>query len=438
MNMKAYLEHFQQHQSTCVGHDLPWLVQIRAENFAHFTEIGFPHRHQENWKYTDLSFLAKKTYRSALRHTTVTKADIQPYQLADTQIPQLVFINGYFDPALSNLDPLPSGITLQSLHTALSENPEKIKSFLHAAHASVLENVNTAFFSDGVFLHVAKNTQAASPIHLLLCSTESTEDTLQAYKNICILEKNTQLTIFEQHVSLAETNTNAQSIKNTHTHFHLQQGANLHYYKLQQENKNTVHLAETQIEQLQDSQLTSHSISLGGKLTRENLHVALNAIGASCELNGFYALADAQHTDHHTRIDHFFPQGTSKECYKGILNDQAKGVFNGKVIVHPNAQKTSAQQVNKNILLSNTAEINTKPELEIYADDVQCTHGATVGEIDRDALFYLQSRGLDLAAARALLVHAFCDEVLERMAHPAIAQQIKAAAAAKINALIEV
>lgn len=434
--MKAYLAHFQQHQSTCLGHDLPWLVQARAENFAHFAEMGFPNRHQENWKYTDLSFLAKKTYRSAGRNTTITKADIQLYQLQDTPIPQLVFINGYFDAALSTLDNLPPGITLQPLHTVLSENPEKIKSFLHAANPSVLEHFNMAFFSDGVFLHVAKNTQVASPLHLLLCSTENTEDTLQAYKNIFILEQNTQLTLLEQHVSLS--NIAPSSIKNIHSRFHLQQGANLHYYKLQQENKNTLHLAETQIQQHQDSQLTSHSISLGGKLTRENLHVALNATGASCELNGFYALADAQHTDHHTRIDHFFPQGTSKECYKGILNDQAKGVFNGKVIVHPDAQKTNAQQVNKNILLSSTAEINTKPELEIYADDVQCTHGATVGEIDTDALFYLQSRGLDAAAARALLVHAFCDEVLERMAHPAIAPYIHTAAAEKINALIEV
>jgi len=438
--MNSYIEHFQRLKPTFIGNHLPWLRRARETSLAHFMAEGFPNRHQEEWKYTDLSFLAKQHYEWAPRNESVTREMIAKYQLENTPTHQLVFIDGYFDATLSTVTNLPHGVTLNALNEILLHHPEQVEPYLSEptdSSPSALVSLNTAFISDGIFLHIPKNTYVEHPIHLLFLTTDITNDSMLNNRNIVVLEENSQASVFEQHAALEDLKP-AQKIlaKNILTTVTVKQGAHLNYYKLQQEHTDTIHLAHTDIQQSRDSQVTSYSISLGAKLTRDNLNIALNDTGASCELNGFYALSEKQHTDHHTRIDHFHPHGTSSECYKTVLKDQAKGVFNGKVVVHPQAQKTKSQQVNKNLLLSNTAEMNTKPELEIYADDVQCTHGATVGEIEPDALFYLRSRGLDEAAAISLLVHAFCDDILQRMQHIEIKQYIQKAIAEKLEKLL--
>lgn len=435
--MNTYLDYYQQLKPQLAGNNLPWLAHARETSMARFVEAGFPNRHLEDWKYTDLTFLAKQHYQHTAPHTQITQSSIAPYQIENTN--QLVFVNGRFDSTLSRIENLPTDVVLLSLSQALQQTPEKLAPYFEETASekpfySTLIDLNTALASDGVFLYIPKNTTLESPIHFLFLTTTPTENTLLNNRNIILLEENSRAVVFEQHAALDSENTTPSNLtKNNFTTVHLNKGAQLHYYKLQQENRESIHLAQTEFSQARDSQLISHSISLGSRLARDNLTVGLNDIGASCELNGFYALSDKQHTDHHTRVDHYHPHGTSSECYKGILKDHAKGVFNGKVIVHPAAQKTSSQQINKNLLLSGTAEMNTKPELEIYADDVKCTHGATVGQIEPDALFYLRSRGFDKTAATALLMHAFCDEVLQKMKHAAIADCIRKAVMEKIE-----
>jgi Fe-S cluster assembly protein SufD len=425
--MKSYLEHFEQLKPTLIGKDLPWLAAAREKSLSRFMARGFPNRHMEDWKYTDLTFLAKQTFAIASAHNT-TSFDLNQRWHSTTC---LVFIDGCFNPALSKITELPSNLIVCSLQAALLNHPEQIKPYLAQESSSALINLNTAFMMDGLFVQIPKNTELKSPIHLLFLSTG--ENTFSNNRNIFIVEENAQAIFVEEHAALHNT---PAILKNLTTQIDLKKNARLTYYKLQQENKDTVHLAHTDIKQAQDSQLQSYSISLGGMLARDNLNIQLNATGAACELNGFYALSEKQHIDHHTRIDHYFPHGTSTERYKGILKDHAKGVFNGKVIVHPDAQHTHSQQINKNLLLSSTAEMNTKPELEIYADDVQCTHGATVGQIEPDALFYLRSRGLSQDAAMNLLVHAFCEDVLQRLPDPDIAAYIHQAVGKKIASLL--
>jgi Fe-S cluster assembly protein SufD len=365
---------------------------------------------------------------------------IGQYQLENTPTHQLVFVDGYFDATLSTINQLPEGVILSSLNEALLHQPEYIEPHLSENEnpsSCALINLNTAFMSDGFFLYVPKNTALAHPIHLLFLTTHLDNNTLLNNRNIILLAENSTATLLEQHVALSHLkSTEHHLIKNSFTTVETKENAQLHYYKLQQEHAQTIHLAHTEVQQSRDSQVISYSISLGSKLARDDLHVKLNGTGASCELNGFYALSDKQHTDHHTRIDHYYPHGDSRECYKGILKDHAKGVFNGKVIVHPQAQKTNSEQLNKNLLLSNTAEMNTKPELEIYADDVKCTHGSTVGQIEPDTLFYLRSRGLDEAEATTLLVHAFYDDILQRMKNSEISHALQLAVTKKIENLL--
>lgn len=429
-----YSAQFKQLKPTFIGNHLPWLRTVREKSLARFLSTGFPSRREEDWRYTDLTFLAQQTFSWAPRNESITPELIAKHRLENISSHQLVFIDGYFCAALSTMENLPTGATLISLNEAFLSQPENIEPHLKEALNSPLVDLNTAFIADGIFLHVAKNIHLPSPIYVLYLSTDVCKNTLINNRNIFLLEENSQVTLFEEHATLYESNaTDAPLVKNIFTQIILKNGARLDYYKLQKEAKNTIHIARTDIDQSRDTQLRSYSISLGAKLARDNLNVALNDTGASCELNGFYALCDNQHTDHHTRIDHHHPHGTSNECYKGILSDHAKGVFNGKVVVHPNAQKTQSQQINKNLLLSKTAEMNTKPELEIYADDVQCTHGATVGQLELDALFYLRSRGIDEADAINLLTHAFCDDLLNRMRHEQIAGYVRKAVEEKIG-----
>lgn len=427
--VSPYFDHYQTLKPTFIGNHLPWMRAVRETNLTRALSDEFPSRHQENWKYTDLTFLATQRFNWNPRVDSISATQISHYCLENTPSHRLVFIDGCFCVPLSNLEALPDNITLMSLSEALLLHPERVKPYLEKEAACQLTKINTAFVNDGVVLHISKNTRVEQPIHLLFLSSEASHDTMVNLRNILLLEENSQANILEEHAMLCDTN----QVKNIITQIICQTGATLHYHKLQRESQHTVHIARTEIQQARDSQLHSHSISLGAKLARDDLHVTLNEPGASCELNGFYALSDHQHIDHHTRIDHVSPHCNSDECYKGILQDKAVGVFNGKVIVHPHAQKTSSQQINKNLLLSKTAQMNTKPELEIYADDVKCAHGATVGQIEPEALFYLRSRGLSEADALSLLTHAFYSDVLERIKHPSMVEYIHTAISHKIT-----
>ncbi|HVV68060.1 MAG TPA: Fe-S cluster assembly protein SufD [Gammaproteobacteria bacterium] len=409
---------FQKAQPQLIGQNLPKLQALRKAALAEFLQQGFPSRKEENWKYTDLTFLAKQPLVLASGNTDKMTVPI------DFPAHQLVFVDGHFSQTLSSIHDLEAGVLLLPLGVALTKHAEKLQAFLQQLVATTpLVNFNTAFFSDGVCLWVPPNTVVKKPIHCVFLTSTQQEVCLCSPRNILVLEENSKAVIVEQHLS--ESASHHIYYKNLVTQIEVRKNADLSLYKIQQENPATIHTAMTVINQHADSRVRSCSISLGAKLARDDLNFSLNAPGAYCQLRGLYIASGQQHVDHHTRIDHRSTHGTSDEYYKGILSDQAKGVFNGKVIVHPFAQHTQSQQTNKNILLTQTAEMNTKPELEIYADDVQCTHGATVGQIDDEALFYLRSRGLDAATATSLLTEAFAKDVLSQINEPEIAEYLQ-------------
>lgn len=448
-----YLKQLRHNKNNFIGKHLPWLLDIQKTSLEKFIAQGFPNRYQEDWKYTDLAFLAKKDIAWSIPENPLHQK-IALRHLKENNFSPIVFINGSLCSALSKINHLSPLIQCMSLKEMLLNHPEQIANYLKKNEdASALTHLNTALMSDGLFLHVRENFQLEIPIHLLFLSTAPSINTMVNTRNIIVLEKNAQISLFEEHRSFTpeeflenidiealhkqsslESNPSNQAnlFKNTVTDIFLAQDAKLNYCKLQQEHANTIHVAHTNIAHAKNSHTHSHSISLGAKMARDDLHIQLNDTGASCELNGLYVLSHQQHTDHHTRIDHNAANTSSQECYKGILQDRAKGVFNGKIMVHPNAQKTKSTLLNKTLLLSPIAEMNTKPELEIYADDVQCTHGATVGQIEPEQLFYLRSRGLDFQNATKLLMHAFYQESLGKLKNQSLQQYIETQIAEKI------
>jgi Fe-S cluster assembly protein SufD len=271
--------------------------------------------------------------------------------------------------------------------------------------------LNTALMEDGAFVRIARGVVAEEPIHLLFL-TVAEEGPLVTYpRNLILADENSQATIVETYAAL----DGGVYFNNVVTEIIAAENAVLDHYKIQQESEGAFHIATQQVQQDRDSNFTSHSISLGGALVRNDINAVLNGTGIESTVNGLYLASGRQHVDNHTAIDHAKPHCNSHELYKGILDGHATGVFNGKIFVRPDAQKTDAKQTNQNLLLSADATINTKPQLEIFADDVRCTHGATVGQLDADAIFYLRSRGLGLEEARGLLTYAFASDILERV-----------------------
>ncbi len=388
-------------------------AQWRQQSLELFTRDGFPTKKNEHWRYTDLNFLAKKVFFSSERFNAIGKITYPTLE----QAYHLVFINGFYSEALSSTIDLTSVAEIftvpEAFRLKILANEYTNLAPPTACARNRLLHWNAGSMTDGLVIRIPRNCALTKPIQLLFITTGSVDTSLYyAPRNIFLLEEHSQAVIFEEHVALNADNY----VKNSVMQIDIKPGAKLQYYKLQQEAPAAVHLANTQISQAKDSHLLSFSISLGAELAREDLTVALNEPGATCDLKGLYITAGKQHVDHHTRIDHYAAHTTSVEQYKGILSGESTGVYNGKVIVHPKAQKICSQQTNKNLLLSPKAHINTKPELEIYADDVQCTHGATVSSVEAESLFYLRSRGLDAASAEAVLVQAFAEEILAQMA----------------------
>lgn len=429
----AQFKHVQPH---LVGNTLPWLQTMRQQAFECFLEQGFPKRSQENWKYTDISALEKKPLTIAAIDQTHLASELVANltHLSIEKTYHLIFIDGCYIPQLSNIAALPQETLLIPLSQALLEQTDKIQTCFKAAEsAAPLQHLNTALLTDGVFLYVPKNTKLMQPVRMLFLTTAKKSDVLVSPRNIIIAESNSECVLLEEHVGIDETHY----VKNTFTQIFAAENAKLDYYKIQDEGSAAFHLSNTQVYQQTNSSVHSLSVSLGSRLARDDLDVTLDGKNAECLLNGLYLLSDQQHVDHHTRIDHKASHCNSIEHYKGILSDQSKGVFNGKVVVHPNAQKTSAQQNNQNLLLSKTAEINSKPELEIYADDVKCNHGATVGQISAESLFYLRARGIEKQKAMALLTLGFASEIVNRVKPTELFEYMQQKITGKINRLLE-
>ena len=411
MNKDLYRSQFAQAGPRLVGARLPWLQQARARAFERFAELGFPTLRDEDWKYTSVATLDKRAFRFAPASLNGVSAD-QVGELALAASHLLVFVNGWHSAGLSRLGRLPRGAEVDSLAAVVAERPDRFEALLTRDAESPVNGftaLNTAFWADGAYIDLAAGCALDEPVHLLFITTDA--DLAVQPRNIIHAGAGAWVEVIEHYVGAND----AAYFTNAVTQIQADAGATVVHTKLQQEGSRGHHIADIRAEQRQGSRFTSQSFALGGLLSRNDIATRLDAPGCEATLIGLYLAGGRQHMDHHTRIDHLKPQGTSREFYKGVLDGASRAVFNGRVIVHADAQKTDAQQSNRNLLLSDDAEVDTKPQLEIYADDVKCSHGATVGQLDAEQIYYLRSRGVDDASARALLTYAFAADLATRV-----------------------
>lgn len=405
-----FLEDFRQVERTLPGREAPWLRAQRVAALETFRARGFPTLRHEDWKYTDARPIVQRRFRLGGPSPVPDAATLTPYTLSEYQ---LVFVDGHFIPALSAAARLPAGIEVMSLAEALTRTPERLEPWL-GRYAEPARNgfaaLNAAFLRDGAFIRAAPGTTLEVPLHLLFVAGGAA-DGLTYVRNLIVAEAGATLRVIESYVGFSD----ATGLTNSVTEIALEPGAQVEHYRLGREGEAAYHIGSTHAHLARDSRYTSHCIALGGRIVRHELYATLDGEGAECTLNGLAVTRGRQHVDNHTRIDHRQRRGTSRELYKGVLDDQSRAVFSGRIVVHPQAIHSDAEQANHNLLLSAGAEADSRPQLEIYADDVKCAHGATVGSLDPDALFYLRTRGLDAAHARSLLVYGFARDVLARI-----------------------
>ena len=404
-----------------------WLQARRASAIAHFEHNGFPTVRDEDWKYTDITSVANLICEPQFglptaRDEKLESSEIQPFLLNTENSLRLVFVNGQLAPHLSTLDDLPKGISLLGIRDAIQTHGALLQAHL-GRYADVDSNVfvalNTALFTDGAFIHFQKNAASSAPIHLLYVNTAPL--TAAKVRNLVILEAGANAKVVESYVSL----TDDSYLTNVVTEIVADRGANLDHYKEQLESDSAYHIATTQIQADDNANVQSHTFTFGGAISRHDANAVMDGEHIEVTLNGLYLASDSQLMDNHTVMDHAKPNCHSFEEYVGVLDDKAVGVFNGKIFVRPDAQKTDAKQSNRALLLSRDAEVNTKPQLEIFADDVKCTHGATIGELDNEALFYLRARGVNKNDARDMLIYAFAHAVLENVSIPELREQLE-------------
>lgn len=411
------------------GSEPTWIAARRQAGAARFEAMGFPHRRIEQWKYTDVRAISRGDFRLA------DNAEFSPATAAALGLPleayRLTFVDGVFSSSLSDLAELPSGLSVQPLSQALAENHEAVGGplgRLTGVEFSAFSALNTAFFEEGALVRLAPGTVVEKPIVLQFLSRHSETPVMSHPRILVEAGGRSEATIVEHHIGEAE----AANFTNLVAEIMLDRGAILTHYKLMESPEQDLHIASIHIEQARDSRYTSFNLTLGGGLVRNDLVTDLNGQGAEATFNGLFHGRNRQHVDNHTLANHNAPYTYSRENYKGILDDRAHGVFNGKVIVKRDSQKIEAEQSNANLLLSDRAQINTKPELEIYADDVKCAHGATTGQLDEDAVFALRTRGLDEATARGLLTLAFAGEVMDQVDLDVIAERVELTVAGKL------
>ena len=387
-----------------------WLRKMREDGFAHFQRVGFPTMRDEDWHFTNIAPIAERTF-SLAKHTPVARADIEHFRLRHEEWNGIVLVNGLFSRELSTLDSLAKGITVRALSDGANDIPSAGEEIIGTVAPSdaAFTALNSAFMQDAVIIHVAKNATIDVPIHIMHVNVGVNVPQASHPRVVILGEANSKAVIIESFFS----NRESEYLTNAVTEIVLEEGAHLAHYKLQRESTSGFHVGTTAVRQGRTSNYVSFSFATGAALSRTNIYTTLNGEAATCTLNGLYMVDGKQHVDHQTKIEHVQPHCPSHEVYKGILDGESHGVFNGKVYVHPEAQKTDGKQSNNNLLLSDKARIDTKPQLEIFADDVKCTHGATVGRLDEVGLFYMKSRGIGDERARQLLTYAFAADVLE-------------------------
>lgn len=420
-----YLTNFELFEKSLNGEVLSSLHDIRKSAITRFAELGFPTTKNEEWKYTDISPLTKYHFKPVLKYSLngLTVRDVQRFTFHDLPSFRVVCVNGNFSQELSTLSGLPRSVRIESLADALQSDLTIVQKYL-AKFANYKNDaftaLSTAFLHDGVFISIPDSIILKTPIHVMFISTGSDAEFVSHPRSLTVVGKNAQASILESYVSLSNTSY----FTNTVSEIILGENAILEHDRIQFESDRAFHISTVQVQQERNSNFTSNSVAFGGLLVRNNINSVLDGEGAECTLNGLYLGTGSQLIDTHTTIDHAKPHCPSHELYKGILSGKSKGVFNGKIKVRKDAQKTDAKQTNKNLVLSDEASIDTKPQLEIFANDVKCTHGATIGQLDEDAIFYLRSRGVSLEKARDILIYAFASDVIDRIKIEPLREQL--------------
>lgn len=405
----VYLDEF----ATVAESSGPSLLPLRQAAIERFEALGFPTLRQEAWRFTNVAPIARTPFRLATPDGAVTdRRDLGEDLYPGADWIQLVFVNGSFQPRLSILEGLDSRVTAGSLASVLAAgDPDPHLARHAAADEDAFGALNTAFMSDGAEIRIPRGLDPGRPIHLLYVSIPGAEPTVTHPRNLVVAEPGSRATIVESYVGRGD----GTYLTNGVSEIVAAEEAVIDHYKLGFEGLSAYHIGATHLHLGAGSTVTSQTVTIGGALVRNNITAVLDGPGAHCTLNGLYLPVGRQHVDNHLRVEHAKPHCDSREFFKGILDDHARAVFTGRIIVHKDAQKTDAKQTNMNLLLSEHAQVDTKPQLEILADDVKCTHGATIGQIDEEAIFYLRSRGIDRDAAQGVLLHAFANECLQRV-----------------------
>ncbi len=400
---------FKEFENKLNGESTSEFHQIRKRAFDTFLNLDFPTIKNEEWKYTDISPIINLKFNSPA-YRSINKEQFENYLFDENNFHTMVFVNGIFSKELSSPTINNKKIIITNLAEQIKINPELVQRYLSKLikqDRNTFLALNTAFTADGVFINIGDNVVFERPVQILYINTGE-EYNVTYPRNLFIAGKNSQIKVLETYMALSTKSYFTNSV----TEVYLNEGAIVEHIKIEDENLNAFHISNTEISQESNSNYSSYNINFGGKLVRTDINAKFNNKFAECTLNGLYLAQREQLIDNHTLIDHAQPHCLSHELYKGILDGNSRGVFNGKVLVRKDAQKTNAFQENKNLLLSKDALMNTKPQLEIFADDVKCSHGATVGQLDKNALFYLRSRGLGEEEAKVLLIYAFASDVV--------------------------
>ena len=416
-----------------------WLVSLRENALERFEEAGFPTTDDEEWKYTSVAPIARGHFAPAAAGAgdALTAEALAQFVYAEARASRLVLVNGLHRPDLSSLDALPAGAVVGDLAGALAGVHEPLVRE-HLARAAGREGggftaLNTAFVKQGAFVYLPKGVSVEAPLHLLFLSDEAGEWRASFPRVLVVAERESAATIIESYESAGRVG----NFTNAVVEVFAGENARLKHYKVQRESDAAFHVARTEAELARGAGYDSTTITLGARLSRHDIRVRLAREGAECWVDGLYLVGTGQHADTHSLIEHAAPHCTSHQLYKGILDGRSRAVFNGKVFVHKDARGTDAQQTNKNLLLSGEARVDTKPQLEIFNDDVKCSHGATVGQLEEEELFYLRSRGLHDELARNLLTYGFAEELVEKIGIESIKAQLDEAILNRLHARLE-
>jgi Fe-S cluster assembly protein SufD len=432
-----YADSFREFAGTREG-EPAWMERLREGAFGRFEELGFPTTDEEEWKYTNVAPLVRKAFRPAAQgKVELERIAVETFVSAESRRSRLVFVNGVYSPEHSSLEAIPQEVVAEELGAALAgEQAELLWEHLgrlSGEGSDAFSALNTAFQAGGVLLRVPTGIVVEAPVQLLFLTAPGESESVSFPRVLVVAERDSRLDIIETHATVDD----AEYFTDAVVEVFVGEGARVTHYKVQDEGDRAFHVASTRAEVSKDGAYELTTVTLGARLSRHDIEVALTSPGAECRVDGLYIVGEGQHTDTHSLIDHREPNCTSRQNYKGILDGKSRAVFNGRVYVHEGARGTDAQQSNKNLLLSTDARVDTKPQLEIYNDDVKCAHGATVGQLEEEELFYLLSRGLHPDLARNLLTYGFAEEIVGNIKHESIRAQLDEAILNRLHARLE-